>query len=359
MASSRQLSRELESARKKQFEAEKKVGELRSKESQKRQESEKAQEAAMKSSSPSTFKSKMAESGRRLKEAQDAGKQAVTWQKKATDAAKKVQDLQVKLTKAQTDEAMKAEKQRAKEYEKEMANIAAQQKQLQSQITATSTTLSEVQKRLPTPIQEKLRVLVLTSNPHGDLRLDREQKRIRQAVKAAVHRDWIEFDFRPAATPDDLLDGLTEFRPHMVHFSGHSNEEVVVMEEDLDMENDGRDITKAVLARALKSVDTPPSVILLNSCKSAHQLEVLVEQAIPFAVGMMGSIDDVDAVAFAARFYAAIANGQSLGSAVQVARVALEMSGLDGADLPILVHEETLDPTELYLVTSPDGKIVP
>ena len=34
-----------------------------------------------------------------------------------------------------------------------------------------------------------------------------------------------QVDVRPAATAADLLDGITRFRPHVVHFSGHSNDD--------------------------------------------------------------------------------------------------------------------------------------
>jgi hypothetical protein len=59
---------------------------------------------------------------------------------------------------------------------------------------------------------EKLRVLILGAGPAGDLRVGREQKRIRAAVESALHRDLIELDVRPAATTSDLLDGITRFR---------------------------------------------------------------------------------------------------------------------------------------------------
>src|SRR5690606_5464366 len=153
-----------------------------------------------------------------------------------------------------------------------------------------------LERRLPAPITEKLRILVLTSDPEGTLpgesglRLGREQKRISQAVKSAVHREWVEFDFRTAATPEDLLDGLTEFSPHVLHFSGHSNEEVILFEDDRDSSNPRRAISATTLSRALAAVDNPPSLVVLNSCKSAGQLDTLTQWGIPFVVGMLDSI---------------------------------------------------------------------
>jgi hypothetical protein len=58
------------------------------------------------------------------------------------------------------------------------------------------------------------------------------------------------------------------------------------------------------------STDDPPLLVLLNSCKSGEQVDDLVAQVAPFASGMEGSIDDDDAINYAAQFYAAIANGE-------------------------------------------------
>ncbi|QPK84081.1 CHAT domain-containing protein [Corynebacterium qintianiae] len=361
--SASQIARELERAQKAKTEAEKKTGEYRTLESQKRMAAEKALESAGKTTSDSTRRMRISEHGRRLKEAQDAGKKATQWQKKASDAAKKVSDLTTRLTKAQSDEAAKAEKKRAAEHEKAMAELKREQAALKARVVETGNSVVALEQRLPAPIAEKLRILVLTSDPKGTLpgerglRLGREQKRISQAVKSATHRDWVEFDFRTAATPEDLLDGLTEFSPHVLHFSGHSNEEIILFEEDQDGSNPGRAISPTTLSRALAAVDNPPSLVVLNSCKSAGQLDTLTKWGIPFVVGMLDSIGDTDAIVFSARFYATIANGQSLASAVATGQVALEMAGLPGSELPVLAHAGDVDPSNLFLVKSPEGEI--
>lgn len=354
--SASQIARELERAQKDKTEAEKKTGEYRTLESQKRMAAEKALESAGKTTSDSTRRMRISEHGRRLKEAQDAGKKATQWQKKASDAAVKVSKLTTKLANAQSDEAIKAEKKRAAEHDKAMAALRQEQASLKARVISTDNSIVALEQRLPDPVVEKLRILILTSDPEGGLRLGREQKRISQAVKSAVHRDWVEFAFRPAATPEDLLDGLTEFLPHVVHFSGHSNEDFVLFEEDQDGPNHGRPISAATLSRAFAAIDVPPSVVVLNSCKSAGQLDTLTEGGIPFVIGVLDSIDDGDAVAFSARFYSTIANGGSLSAAVATAQVALEMAGLPGSELPILSHSEDVDPSQMILVKAPQSE---
>lgn len=193
-------------------------------------------------------------------------------------------------------------------------------------------------------------MLILGASSEGDLRVGREQKRIRAAVESALHRDHIERDVRPAATTADLLDAITKFRPHVVHFSGHSDEELIVFEKEEDQPHEGAIVTAAAFAAAVRATDSPPLLVFLNSCHSAAQLEDLVVDVAPFAIGMADSIDDVDAINYAAQFYAAVANGQSIYSAHLSGQAALQLSGLDGADLPTLAAADDADPASAVLV---------
>ena len=101
---------------------------------------------------------------------------------------------------------------------------------------------------------------MLGTSADGGLRVGREQARIRTAVERALHRDLIDLDPRPAATLDDLQDGLSRFRPHVVHFSGHSSNSDLEFEEDVDEPHALGDIaTAAAFGQALAATDEPPS----------------------------------------------------------------------------------------------------
>lgn len=198
---------------------------------------------------------------------------------------------------------------------------------------------------------EGLRVLYLTASACGDLRVDEEVRRVKAAVRSAVHRDVVHIEHQPAATLEDLLDGLTRVVPHVVSFSGHASEDLVVFDTGADVRGPGHRLAAEVFARAIGAVDDPPRLVVLNACRSQAQLKALV-RVVPLAVGMQGSIGDPAAIAFAARFYAALTDGQSVRGAYQLAKVALAAASrtLSDADLPILQHAPSVDPGEEILV---------
>ncbi|MBF6302309.1 hypothetical protein IU459_32920 [Nocardia amamiensis] len=366
--SSSQYRNQLNNKRKQRLEAEKKAGEYRTKESNFRSDAAALRLAASKTSSASTAKSKLSEAARKDKSAEDAGKQANSWQRRASTYAKEEQALALNLSKAEASETAAAERKRQsdaaaaerkrkseadaaeRKRKRDEQQAARQQAAFESRIAQTETAVEHVLRQLPAPKPEKLRVLLLGAASKGDLRVGREQQRIRSAVESALGRDQIEFDVRTAATTADLLDGITKFRPHVVHFSGHSNEDFIEFEADEDARHIGIAVTARAFARAVKATDTPPLLVLLNSCKSAAQIEDLVAEVAPFAIGMADEISDGDAINYAAQFYAAIANGQSINSAHLSGQAALELTGLEGADLPTLAWAEDVDPTTTLLV---------
>jgi hypothetical protein len=342
---------QLDRKRKQRIDAETKASDYRIKESNKRTEAAKARAAAMKAASASTARSKASEADRKERDAASAGKEANSWSSRAAGYLREEVTLQAKVAKAERAESAAADRKRAQDLKRAERKTVADRSALESRISRAEFHVTQIARQLPSPKPEKLRVLILGASADGGLRVGREQKRIRAAVESALHRDRIELDVRPAATSQDLLDGVTKFRPHVVHFSGHSNEQLIEFEDEVDEPHDGVVVTARAFASAVRATDSPPLLIMLNSCSSAGQIDDLVAGVSPFAIGMADSIDDGDAIAYAAQFYAAVANGQSVLSAHHSGRAALELAGLDGADLPTLAWAEDVDPKQAVLVT--------
>lgn len=351
-----QYQREIERKRRQKIDAEKKAGEHRAKESRFRAEAAKARQAATKTKSESTVRNRLRDAERAEDKAAAAGKEASRWQDRASGYAKDELTASSKLTRAQQSEADAAERQRKRDEQRQARNPPPVGAAIESRIRRVESAVEHVVHQMRTPLPEKLRVLILGASPEGDLRVGREQKRIRAAVQSALHRDLIELDVRPAATAGDLLDGLSGFRPHVLHFSGHSNESLIVFENERDEPHEGVIVTAGAFMRAMRTTDAPPVLVVLNACKSAAQIDDLVAQVVPFAIGMADSIDDSDAINYAANLYASIADGQSIRSSHLRAQSALELAGLEGAELPVLASSRQADPANAVLVRPPSAE---
>ncbi|SES45575.1 hypothetical protein [Actinokineospora terrae] len=348
--SASQYRRQLESKRKQRIDAEMRAGQYRTKETDKRTAAAKARVAAEKATSASTRSSKLSEARRADDAAAAAGKEAGRWQGRASGFAKAEADLQSKLAKAEQSEADAAQRLRQRDLQRAARRSAVETLALERRMSQTEAIVDTALRELPTPKQEKLRILILGAASGGDLRVGREQKRIRAAVESALHRDYVELDVRPAATTADLLDGITKFRPHVVHFSGHSDDGLIEFEDERDEHHRGVIVTARAFADAVGATDDPPLLVLLNSCNSAAQIDGLVERVAPFAIGMADEIADGDAISYAAQFYAAIANGQSVKSAHLSGQAALKLAGLSGTELPTLAWARDVDPATTVLV---------
>jgi CHAT domain len=202
---------------------------------------------------------------------------------------------------------------------------------------------------LPPPKPEVLRVLYLTANPDKDLRTEVEVRDVQQAVRAATHRDLIEIAYRPAATPEDLLDGLNDVRPHVVHLSSHAGAAAVVFDNASVDTPEGREVTFDLLAKALGATGYPPALLVLNGCDTLDGAEVLLEST-PVIIAMASDITDLAASVFATRFYAAIASAQPVGPAVRQGSVALEFAGTREGWKPSLLARDDVELDKLVLV---------
>ena len=300
----------------------------------------------MSTSSASTARLKTSAADRAQKAAGDAGKQAAGMAVKAAKYAKDESVLQSKLATVIRRESEAAERDRQKANRREQARV-------DRMVNAVEGTMEARFAELREPKKEKLRILFLGATSEGDLRVDREIKRIEAAVKFSTNRDLVEILPKMAATKSDLLDGLTAFSPHVVHFSGHSNEELLTLDQDVDVQNPGALVTADLFAQAMAAVDEPPLLVVLNSCKSARQLDALTKLVIPFAIGMSDSVGDADAITFAARFYSAVADGKSILGAFNVGKTQMELDGLPDYDLPTLANAPDADPGVTKLVVPP------
>jgi TPR repeat protein len=204
----------------------------------------------------------------------------------------------------------------------------------------------------------KVKVLFFAADPLSAyegraprLLLDKDVQQIRQKVRAAEHRDALEFNLRLAAQTDDLLQALNETRPQVVHFSGHGQNEGLVL-----VSADGRRphvVPAAALTQLFEVFRGDIRVVVLNACFSLPQAEAIAA-SIGCAIGTRGPISDEGAITFGASFYRAIAFGQSVQAAYDQARTALLLEHHDDFECPELVVRPDVDAARLILVSPGD-----
>jgi hypothetical protein len=198
--------------------------------------------------------------------------------------------------------------------------------------------------------RKRVKVLYLTANPNpkNPLRVDAEVRQVQSEIRGSIYRDNIAVEYRPAADLNSLMDGLNDHRPQIVHFSGHGHKGGVAVDNPGVTKRPVKTVSFDLFSRAISATDAPPEIIVLNACKSAGARKALLPPA-KIVVVMRDSISDLAAVAFATKFYAAIAAGQSVKSAFAQGKVAIEQVSLNEAETPELLAAPGVNPARIVL----------
>jgi len=211
-----------------------------------------------------------------------------------------------------------------------------------------------VQKLIPRATLKKRKhvdVLYLMANPikKHSLRVDTEVRAVSAEIQRSKLRDNITLHQSPAANFDDVVHGLNDHVPRIVHFSGHGNPRGLAMDGGGTKRAKTSFVTFDLLARAINAVDHPPDVVVINACKSAGARTVLLS-ATKALVVMEDSLSDLAAIAFAIKFYGALASGQSLQAAFDLGCVGIAATSLSEASTPALATAKGVNARKLVLV---------
>jgi hypothetical protein len=204
--------------------------------------------------------------------------------------------------------------------------------------------------RVEPGVTRQCRILFLAANPAGtnSLALDDECREIEQKIRASDYRSALEFITKWAVRPDDLLQHLNQFKPHVVHFSGHGSrlEEIVLSDKD----RQPKPVGKAALRQLFSALRDNIRLVVLNACFSHPQAKAITE-VIDCAIGMRQAIGDLAAITFAASFYRALGFGRSIQEAFEQGKTALMLEGIPEQDTPELLVRSGVDPNAIVLVS--------
>lgn len=181
----------------------------------------------------------------------------------------------------------------------------------------------------PTSASAAVPILFLAANPVDTprLRLDQEARRIDEALRRGRFGAQFRLDQQWAVRSEDLLDALLRRRSAIVHFAGHGDASGQLILENAT----GRSapIAPAAIAGLLAAPATVRCAVL-NACWTDALAAALLEVT-ACVVGMTTDVGDAAAIAFAAGFYRALADGESVSAAVAAGRAEAVAEGAEEA----------------------------
>jgi len=198
----------------------------------------------------------------------------------------------------------------------------------------------------------KLRIAYLTTNPVRDavLRTDMEMRDVLKELQKSANRSHVEVRHLPAARVEDLLDALNDFKPNVVHFSGHGGDSAVLF-DNRDVDDDGGvELDFKVVHETISATHAPPQLLVFNACDTLNGADIFLK-TVHAVVAMSNSITDSAATLFSTRFYAALASGQSVAVALQQGKVILKAAKLaKDAELPTLIVRKGMLPGSIRFI---------
>ncbi|MCH8806631.1 MAG: CHAT domain-containing protein [Planctomycetes bacterium] len=203
-----------------------------------------------------------------------------------------------------------------------------------------------------------LRVLFLAAAPTDQAQLDFEREEDAISTICGRVKDVV-LRIVDSGTVDELRDFVTEFRPHIVHLSGHGivGDDGVgrLAFEDEYGRTDNRDVEK--LAADIFRGSTVQCVFL-NACQSARAAvaglaQHLVNVGVPHVLGWSASVGDDRATDFATEFYRRLVRGEALGAATAHAREHIRRAGLITSGIET-VQDATYALPQLYAAVAHD-----
>jgi hypothetical protein len=146
-----------------------------------------------------------------------------------------------------------------------------------------------------------------------------------------------------------LIQYINDFKPNILHFSGHgtSGGELALEDEDGNV----RAVNREGFVRFLQVFRSMIRVVVLNACYSKRQATAL-STIIDCTIGVKSGIGDKTAIDFASGFYRALGFGHSIQDAFDQAKGLLQMAGVKAANMPALIPGHNIKPSEINLINA-------
>jgi hypothetical protein len=177
-------------------------------------------------------------------------------------------------------------------------------------------------------------ILLLAANPKGtyNLRLQEEEREIRERLRLAGYGK-VPINSTGATRPRDVQQAILDFKPQVVHFSGHgAGQDGLVLEDASGQE---KLVSSEALANLFKLFSKRIECVILNACYAKFQAEA-ISKHIDYVIAMGTSISDSAAIEFSIGFYTALGAGESIEFAYELGCNAIHLEGIPEYLTPIL-----------------------
>ena len=189
-------------------------------------------------------------------------------------------------------------------------------------------------------------ILLVAANPKKtiSLRLQQEEREIKERLRFSGYGS-VPINSTGATRVRDLQQAMLDFKPQVVHFSGHGAKEEGLVFEDANGQE--KLVEAGPLARLFRlfsegtSTRPPVECIVLNACYSNYQAKAISEH-IEYVIGMSRAISDRAAIEFSVGFYNALGAGESIDFAYEMGCIAIQLEGITEHLTPVLFKQGEL-----------------
>jgi hypothetical protein len=184
------------------------------------------------------------------------------------------------------------------------------------------------------PLKKKT-ILFLAANPKNTTPVDlqKEAKEIAEGLQRSKKADKFQLEQQWAVTPREMQRAVLDYKPEIVHFSGHgAGESGLALEDDMGQI---KLVNAKALAALFEAFKEYVECVILNACYSEVQAEAIARH-IPYVIGMNQAVGDQAAREFAVGFYDTLAAGESIEFAYKLGCVSISMAGIPEELTPVL-----------------------
>lgn len=199
-----------------------------------------------------------------------------------------------------------------------------------------------------------LRVLLLYSNPLSldRLRLDKEDKIVSHLARNYAQE--VHLERLHASEIEDIHILLSSHEYDVIQFSGHGSPDGIYLDKS-DMANDGELVSAKRLTSLLAMPQKPPRLVIILSCYSSKNREILAAAA-PFVITAIGDVSDAVCLEFVSGFYERLFSGSPIKLAFDHAINLLNAKNIDCSNFCLDRRRLISKSNSIFIESAPDNQ---